>query len=587
MMLTTQLHKWLIATDRASSRTQIIFWLSLSLTFSVIFAWLGLQEAFDGQYVVQDDARQHVFWMQRFLDPQLFPNDLITNYFQAVAPDGYTAVYRVMASLGIQPLVLNKLLPMVLGLITTAYCFGLALEILPVPILGFTASLLLNQNLWMKDDLISATPRGFLYPIFLAFLYYLLRRDAGRLLWNSLIPCLISISLIGLFYPQYIFVAVGILLLRLLRWQNNRIQFSNDRRDYLFCGLGIGVAILVLLPFALGTSEYGPAIAASEAKKLPEFLRRGRSSFFVDDPLDYWLFGRRSGMMPRSLFTPVTLCLGPLLPVLLRYPRRFPLVERINHNLAILPQILLAAVGMFLAAHALLFRLHLPSRYTGHSFRIVMALAAAIVLVVLLDSVLGWATAAIHQRKRQWVALGVTTLLAVSLVFYPYFVARFPVTAYQKGLYPDLYQFFARQPKETLVASLADEAGNLPTFSQRSVLVAREYAIPYHVGYYNQFRQRVAALIQAQYTPKLTILQQFIRDYGVDFWLLDPTAFSYPELAKNRWLRQYQPAMTEALTALAAGQTPALVKTIEPCRAFQSQVFTVVSTQCILQMPKP
>lgn len=577
-MLASRLHKGLISIDRASQRSQIIFWLSLSLTFSVIFAGLGLQEAFAGQYIVQDDARQHVFWMQRFLDPQLYPNDLITDYFQSVAPKGYTAVYWIMAKVGIHPLLLNKLLPMVLGLITTVYCFGVAWEILPVPIAGFTASLLLNQNLWMKDDLISATPRGFLYPIFLAFLYYLLRR--------SLRLCLVSIALIGLFYPQYIFIAVGVLLLRLLRWRDGRLRFSDDQRDYRFCALGIGVAVLVLLPFALGTSEFGPAITAAEAKQLPEFLRRGRASFFTDDPLDYWLFGRRSGMMPRSLFTPVTLCLGLLLPILLRYPDRVPLSRNLKNNIAILPQLLLAAVGMFLAAHALLFRLHLPSRYTGHSFRIVMALAAAIVFVLLLDSVLRWAIANGQNLRRQGIALGATGLLLVSLILYPCFVARFPVTAYQQGLYPDLYQFFAKQPKDTLVASLIEEAGNLPTFSQRSVFVAREYAIPYHVGYYQQFRQRVTDLIQAQYTPDVEVLKQFIQTSGVDFWLLDRAAFSYPDLAKNRWLRQFQPFTTNAITALEKGQVPALVKGIDRCKAYESEAFLVLSTQCILELPQ-
>jgi len=53
--------------------------------------------------MVQDDARQHVFWMQRFLDPALFPRDLIADYFQSVAPAGYTAIYQMMAGVGINP----------------------------------------------------------------------------------------------------------------------------------------------------------------------------------------------------------------------------------------------------------------------------------------------------------------------------------------------------------------------------------------------------------------------------------------------------------------------------------------------------
>ena len=52
---------------------------------------------------MQDDARQHVFWMQRFIDSELFPHDLIADYFQSVAPTGYTTLYRIAAALGSIP----------------------------------------------------------------------------------------------------------------------------------------------------------------------------------------------------------------------------------------------------------------------------------------------------------------------------------------------------------------------------------------------------------------------------------------------------------------------------------------------------
>jgi len=71
-----------------------------------------------------------------------------------------------MAGSGINPPFVNKLLPTVLGPLQPA-TFGVCLE-LPVPTAGFIATLLLNQSLWMKDDLVSA-PRAFVYPLFLAF----------------------------------------------------------------------------------------------------------------------------------------------------------------------------------------------------------------------------------------------------------------------------------------------------------------------------------------------------------------------------------------------------------------------------------
>ena len=148
----------------------VFWWFFLSLLFAAICGVLGLKQALHGEYVVQDDARQHVFWMARFVDPDLFPHDLIADYFQSAAPYGYTALYRLMAEIGLDPLLFSKLLPMGLGLIVTGYCFGLALQIFPAPLCGFLASVLLNQNLWMRNDLSSGTPRAFAYPLLLAFL---------------------------------------------------------------------------------------------------------------------------------------------------------------------------------------------------------------------------------------------------------------------------------------------------------------------------------------------------------------------------------------------------------------------------------
>lgn len=184
-MLISQLHHFLTDPVAKVPPSRLRFWFVLSLTFAVLFGILGLQQGFRADYVVQDDARQHVFWMQRFLDPSLFPNDWISDYFQSIAPTGYHLFYRIPALLGINPLLFNKFLPMALGLITTAYAFGICLELLPVPLAGFIGSLVLNQNLWVQDDLVSGTARSFLYPCFLAFLYYLLR--------GSLLPCLTAI----------------------------------------------------------------------------------------------------------------------------------------------------------------------------------------------------------------------------------------------------------------------------------------------------------------------------------------------------------------------------------------------------------
>ena len=79
--------------------------LIISLLSALLYSAIDLQVAFAGDWVVQDDARQHVFWMARYVDPELFPNDLIADYFQSVAPWGYTSLYKLGIAIGIDPFV--------------------------------------------------------------------------------------------------------------------------------------------------------------------------------------------------------------------------------------------------------------------------------------------------------------------------------------------------------------------------------------------------------------------------------------------------------------------------------------------------
>jgi len=550
--------------------------LTLSLTFAAIYAILGLKQVFSGQYMVQDDARQHVFWMMRFVDPELFPNDFIANYFQSVAPAGYSTLYKLAATVGIHPLFFHKILPLFLGLISTYYCFGLCLEMLPVPMTGFIASLLLNQHMWMTDDLASTTPRAFIYPIFLAFLYYLSR--------SALLPCLGAIALIGLFYPPYALVAAGILVLRLLCWENGGLRLSGDRTNYLFCSTGLGVIFLVMLPYALDNSEFGPTYTAAEAKQMTEFAPNGRNAFFRPNPVDYWLTGRGSGMFPKSLFTPVTHCVGLLFPLLLFLRSAFPLANQIQSKIWLLLQLFIASSAMFFAAHATIFKLYQPGRYTAYSLRFIVVFISAISLTLIIDAVGNWASksATIFDVKNL-AALIMTATIAIAVVLYPCLVEKFPTVGYVEGKMPGLYNFFGQQPKDILIASIAAETDKLPTFSQRSVLVAKEYAVPYQKGYYSRYRQRVTDLIRAQYTPDRTVLQKFINQYGVDFWMLDRNALTLQYLEEYGWIDQFD-TTTQAMLSLKQGKIPALASAMTSCAVFQNEIVVVLDASCIVKL---
>lgn len=578
-------------TPSPPTQRQTWVWFGLSLLVAAIYSGLIIYQAFSQPYIVQDDARQHVFWMRRFIDPELFSGDLIADYFASVAPSGYTGLYRTIAMLGLDPIVFSKIVPALILLVTTAYCFATCVALLPVPIAGFIASVLLNQNLLMADDVNSGTPRAFIYPCFLAFVYYLLK--------GSRLPCLIAIALLGAFYPQMMLVACGVMVTRLVQWQDGRPRLSPDRDDYLFAGMALAVGAGMMGLYVLeGATEFGPAITVNEARQLPEFWGNGRASFFSDNPFDYWVLSPRSGILPRAekLLKPPLLFAALVLPFLLRQPQRFPLATAVKPGVAVLGQIILPSIGLFFLAHLVLFKLHHPSRYVQHSYRVVVMLAAGIALTILLEAVVRWGLA---RSTRRWIMGSLLSGFVVVLLLYPATVNLREALPTHKGLFPrdwnpafvvgsrpQLYEFFAQQPKDILIASLAREANNLPTFAQRSVLASREYGIPYHVGYYRQFKQRLLDTIQAQYSLDPNVVIQFLRKYGIDYWLIDRQSGFTPNYlnAKKSWLWYYQPAAQQALATLEQGQSPVVQTLLNRCQVFQDgNDLVVLQANCLIQ----
>lgn len=557
---------------KLANNPHVSIWLVLSLIIATYFGILPLKYFFGNDYVVQDDARHYVFWMNRFVDSQLFPNDLIADYYQAVTPIGYATLFRWMAKVGIEPSFSMKVLPLFIGLTTSIYCFFVCLELFAIPVGAFIATLILNQALWLRHDIVSAAPRAFLYPFCFAFIYYLLKQ--------KLIPLLFVIALQGLFYPSSVLVEIVVLTVRLLRFDRSFLRLSPEKADYIFWITGSSVALIVLLAYTPELSKFGPIVTLAQAKAMPEFGPEGRIGFFSENPLKFWLTGDSGIHFP--VYPPI-IWSSILLPILLSY--QLPLTRYISNRVVLLTQILLASLGLFFLAHLVLLKLYYPARYTEHSLIVVMALASAIAVVVLLNVGIGWLIqqqTKTHLTVPQRLLVGFVGLFLLASLIVPA-VPSVVSSAYDLvvGKAPQLYEFLQQQPKDTLTASVSQQANNLPIFAKRSVLVAREYALPYHVRYYTQIRQRVVNLINAQYSPDLQELQQFIQKYGVDYFLLDHNAFTPDYLERNLWLQQYQPATAEAIKRLQHGKTPVLSKLAKRCSVLETHGLTLVEAKCI------
>jgi hypothetical protein len=574
-MSIAKIAKFLLATETKLYTKRSLAWLGLGLCFSVFYGLLALKIAFSSDYVVQDDARQHIFWMSRFLDPELFKNDLIADYYESVSPWGVKTLYQGVAMLGIEPQLLHKLLPGILALIITVFSFAVSLEILPIPFGAFITTLLFSQNVWAEQGTISGTAKDFVYPLFFIFLYFWLKRS----LWGVCFALFCG----SIFYPPMILIFAGALFWQLWQFKGFIPRLVRDRQVHLFSGISLAVAFILLLPYVLASSEYGPTVTLEQAKNIPQFAAGGRTSFFTDNFWEYWIGGTRSGIKLHEALVPILAIAGLFLPLLYKFPRRFSLLEKISPKISYLQDLLIPSFGWFFLAHAVLFKLYLPSRYVARSLRVVIILAAGMTLMVLLEAVLSWAINQPTSQAKSLTAQSATVLLIILLVGYPLSQDKFINTDYVVSNYPQLYEFIKEQPKDTLIASLADEADNIASFTNRSVLSSREHAIPYHMGYFLPLRKRIFDLIEAQYSPELSLAKDFLQRYGVDLWLIENSSFNVPYLADNRWLTDQQPVTQEAIAQLEQGTIPAIALLQDTCTVFKDARYTVLESACILK----
>jgi hypothetical protein len=568
--LPARVRSWLGLTNEIPTAAEARCWFIFALIYAAVCAALALRQAFAADYVLADDVREHIFWMFRFLDPKLFPQDPIADYFQAIAPLGFAALYHLLARFGIDPLLASKLIPPVLGLLSTGYLFALVLRVTRSPAASAVSAILLCQCLWLSTDLCSATPRAFFYPLFVAFVYHQARGER--------LGVFLTIVLQALFFPPAALLSLGVLVLDLIHWKKDRPVLSRAVHAYLFLIGVIGTVLLLLLVYLHVSEKFGPMVSYADARRMPEFGPGGRVPFFSPSLWFYWIEGS-AGLHVQS--RPQWLFAALLWPVLLYFPTRFPLLQRVT-RLRPLAQVWGSALILFVLSHALLFRLYLPSRYTQHTARVLLAFAAGVVILALGDALLR-----VAERRGEECrcvscigALGLALVLFCSVVCFPLFLKDFPHAGYVIGKRPDLYRFFGAQPRTIRIASLADEANNLPTFCRRSIIMGVKTAVPFHPGYYMPLRQRGLEIARAQYSPDLAAVQQCLRHQLIDFWLIDRGAFTTEYVRNNRLLRQ----LGEPIPDLATRVTPWMQEPPPQCVAFADARFVVLDARAVLAL---
>ena len=155
-----------------------------------------------------------------------------------------------------------------------------------------------------------------------------------------------------------------------------------------------------------------------------------------------------------------------------------------------------------------------------------------------------------------------------------------PYANYVTGQHPKLYEHIGQLPKNSLIASLSIEADNIPSFSGRRVLSAREYAIPYSLRYINNLRSATKSLIYAQYGNSRKPLIDFMDLYRPSHLLVDMRSANAGFLDQQWWYNDYPVAATWA-TKNISSQPPILFSLMQECKTVSSGPLILASTNCL------
>jgi hypothetical protein len=502
-----------------------------ALAFAALFTYRGMAPGLRPN-TIQDDARQHIFWLQKYRDPELFRGDLIADYFEAVAPLGYKGLYWLLVR-AVEPLVASKLLPPVLGLVAVGLTYGLVRALHPWAGCAFLASVLLGWHVWQLDDVVSGTPRAFALPLLLAVVWALV---AGRALLAGLL-----VGGLGLMYSQVSLVGLGLLAAGLVRWRHRRPGLVRERRPWLALALAIALVAAAVLPVLRQLDRFGPVVTASVAREMPEFQTGGRLGYFTDDRFRFWIASNLSGLDLRArdrllggfpVLFELALLATPL-PLLVLTRRGTPLVAALSPRTIVLVELLAVSVALFFLAHLLVFRLHFPNRYVKTSLQIILACSAGLGLGLLIQLLVG----RFAEQWRMIAAGGLTLAFATGLALYP---AGY-VTYFVRDEHPRISAYVRGLPKDTLIAGAPRGMHTLAAFGARPVFHSLEHALAFHLGYYDQMRERMNALVEAYYAESPQVVLDFADRYGVDLFVVDRRAYGL----FGDWFWTYIPGSAE------------------------------------------
>lgn len=497
--------------------------LLLALAASVAVFAMAHWKALASPLVINDDLRQQVFWMQRWLDPALYPPDFLNAYAEAYVPWGVKFLYWC-GSWFMNPLQFSKVIT---GFLYCGQC--LLMMSLGRKLGGRQAGWAMLGAAWLMpfflDNISGGLSRAFASPLLATF----------ALAWLSERGVFLGLTLMAqaLFIP-YIFLPCSLALLIQRGFSAMRripgIWLNTWRQWAMFGAAGLAVGSFSL---AYAMKGFGPLVSLAQAMGRPEFGPQGRLDLVpLPNPFLDFVYFPFEGI---GLFKELGLVLGIISLCLLAWPlqkgiRRLDWRDMAS-RIAPLAPIGVAFLIFYIAARATAFTLFVPDRYVQYPINLLYALLLSSCLL----------TAWRLTKKKGTAAALLLASLAVCGSIRLSGVALYDLRADQ-ALYAAVE---ADTPKDAMLAGHPDLMDNVLTFSKRNVLASTELAQPWSVGYWNQVRPRLDGFFKAYYSDDSDTIIRFAEQFNVDFLVVDEAHFTREFLSRTPFFEPFGQAIKD------------------------------------------
>ncbi len=476
------------------------------------------------QDVYEDDAAQHIWWMYQFQDPALFPDDPSVAYFRRlIDPPGYKMLFGALGRF-IDAQVLSEALPFVLCVPMVVLAFWLSRDAAKGVVAGAIAGSAYLIYVAMHG-LRGGFPRSFALPILLLGVWAITSR---RLAWLGS-----AFVASALFFPPMA-ITLGLFSLTVLG-----IRISREKKmpsGWAACGLLTMLAASIVLTVYGRTppAGIGRPPTRQEAEAMPEYHAGGRIKFFDSDWRNYYFGSKPSAVgLGLGMSAAVVLLLAVTVAV---YPRAISLEAWV---------LLATSLSAFVLAHALLFRLYFPNRYTMYALPVFGMMWVASVAGQMFSRDAAGAgplqgLVRLIGRPRVGVSLAAAAVLlgAVAVgVDVKKRLAGPPSWSPGKGG-EQVAAFLRTLPRQTLVAAHPDDAGHIPLRARRSVLASTEMSVPLHVEFYRQCAERTEAELEACYASDWKEVDALRDRYGAAVFVVN--RMRYSDMPSIRYLEPFR-----------------------------------------------